>query len=114
MIIDCCFKTREKAQKQNEGCKEHWKYYGTAKNPDGTFIAWRTNDKKHLNKLLSGNDDFYSYYSDVEVDSKEQHDNMKSKHIIIKGVEIDNVEIFDNNIIRIHFKDGEVIDAKII
>jgi hypothetical protein len=39
---------------------------------------------------------------------------MEMKETVIDGSEIEKIRIFKDGVIRIYFKDGEVIDAEII
>jgi hypothetical protein len=40
--------------------------------------------------------------------------NMEMKETVIDGSEIEKIRIFKDGVIRIYFRDGEVIDAEIV
>ena len=73
MIIDMSFETREEARKFNLHCIQHWKYAGTAYDEKGNgYIAWRTNTKNHIKKLLRREGLLYKDFSKVIMDKGEQ------------------------------------------
>ena len=62
LIMDMFFETMEEARKTNKLYEKYWRYMGTAKHEKG-YVAWRTNSKKDLEKLLKHED-----YSDISID----------------------------------------------
>ena len=71
MIIDMSFKTREEAREANLHCIQHWMCVGTAYDKKGNgYIAWRTNTKSHVKKLLKRKGLFYKDFSRIIIDKR--------------------------------------------